>query len=115
MRKFVAALAFAAALASGAAFADTIENAYGNTITVTYPSGAVARYHFNADATFSATGPDGSVMGGSYRKNGDQLCLTPTGGAEGCVPYVGDKAVGDTWTQTGTDGGVINVALVAGR
>ena len=41
--------------------------------------------------------------------------LTPAGGERGCTAYVGDKNVGDTWTQNGTDGGQITVTLQAGR
>jgi hypothetical protein len=115
MKKLAAALAFAAALAGGAAVADTMENAYGNTIVVTYPNGAAAHYHFNADGTFSVAMPDGTSVSGAYEIAGDQICLTPTGGERACTGYVAGKSVGDTWTQTATDGSTITVTLQAGR
>lgn len=115
MKKFVAALAFGAVLASGAAFADTMANAYGNTIVITYPNGAAAQYHFNADGTFAIHAPDGSHVAGAYTVANGQICLTPTGGQQACTAYVGDKNVGDTWTQTATDGSTITVTLRAGR
>lgn len=114
MKKFAAILAFGVALASGAAFADTMANAAGNTFVVTYANGAQARYHFNADNTFEAHAPNGHVTG-TYELTGGQLCLTPAGGERGCLAYAGDKNVGDTWTQTGSDGTQISVTLEAGR
>ena len=114
MKKLAAVLALGAALTAGAAFADTVANAEGNTFVVTYSNGAQARYHFNADGTFMAHTPNGDVSG-TYELNGGQLCITPTGGEAGCVPYAGDKNVGDTWTQTAADGSEITVTLEAGR
>ncbi len=115
MKKLAAALAFGMALGAGAAFADTITNGYGNTFVVSNAEGTVVRYHFNEDGTFSATLPDGNTMGGAYAVEGDQLCMTPEGGERGCTAYVGDKSVGDTWTQSATDGGEISITLEAGR
>ncbi|MBN8606428.1 MAG: hypothetical protein J0L81_05870 [Caulobacterales bacterium] len=114
MKKFAIALAFGMAL-SGAAYADTLANAHENTVVVTYANGAQARYHFNADNTFGVHTPDGGHVHGTYELANGQLCLTPAGGERGCSAYVGDKNVGDSWTQTATDGSTINVTLEAGR
>jgi hypothetical protein len=100
---------------SGAAFADTIANAHENTIVVTTAQGAEVRYHFNADGSYAMTTPDGQTVSGTYAVADDQICMTPAGGEAGCAPYVGDKNVGDTWTQTGADGSEISVTLEAGR
>jgi hypothetical protein len=115
MKKLAAMIAFGAVCAAGAAFADTIENGYGNTFVVTNGEGVTVRYQFNADLTFAATAPDGSTVSGTYEVADGQLCLTPAGGERGCTQYVGDKNVGDTWTQAATDGGQITVMLEAGR
>lgn len=115
MKRLAAALALGAALTAGAAFADTIQNGYGNTFVVTDTDGTVVRYHFNADNTFTGTLPDGAQVSGTFEVTNGQLCLTPAGGERGCTAYVGDKNVGDTWTQNGTDGGQITVTLQAGR
>ncbi|HYD87084.1 MAG TPA: hypothetical protein VEA80_06400 [Vitreimonas sp.] len=114
MNKFAAMLAFGAVLSAAPAFADPIANAAGNTFVVTYANGAQARYHFNADNTFAAHTPNGHVAG-TYELSGGQLCLTPAGGERACLAYAGDKNVGDTWTQTGSDGSQITVTLEAGR
>ena len=115
MKRLAAAVAVAAAMAAGAAFADTVQNSFGNTIIVTYANGTAVRYYLNADNTFSIAAPDGTTTQGTYEIAGDQICFTPTGGERGCTGYVGDKNVGDTWTQTATNGSSITVSLEAGR
>ncbi|MBC7770760.1 MAG: hypothetical protein H7124_18405 [Phycisphaerales bacterium] len=114
MKKFATALAFGVMLSAGAAFADPIANAEGNTFVVTYANGVQARYHFNADNTFAAQTPNGHISG-TYELAGGQLCLTPAGGERGCLAYAGERNVGDTWTQAGADGTQISVTLEAGR
>lgn len=115
MKKFAFALAFSVAALAGPALADTMENAYGNTIVVTYANGAEARYYFNADGTMQVLTPSGDTVSGAYEIDGDQICFTPDGGERGCTAYVGGKNVGDSWTQTGTDGAEVGVRLEAGR
>lgn len=116
MKKFAAVLAFGVTLAGGAAFADTIQNGYGNTFVVTRGDGAQVRYHFNEDGTFTGAAPGGSTMAGTYTATDGQLCLIPpSGAAPQCTAIVADKNVGDTWTQTGVDGTEITVTLEAGR
>jgi len=116
MKKFVAALTLGVAMMATPAMADTISNTHGNTIVVTYPNGAQALYYFNADGTFTATAPGGSQMAGTYTTTGDQLCLTPPNGQPPqCTTIATDKNVGDTWSQTASDGSQINVELRAGR
>jgi hypothetical protein len=116
MKKLAALIATGVLMCSGAAFAQAMmQTAFGNTIVVTEPNGVQVRYFFNADNTFSLQTPDGQTVSGAYAIEGDQICLTPAGGERACTQYVGDKNVGDTWTQAGTDGSQITVALVAGR
>jgi hypothetical protein len=116
MRKIAALVALGALLCAGAAFAQsTMQNTFGNTIVVTYASGAEARYFFNEDGTFTGVAPGGSQMAGRWRADGDQLCLIPPSGEEACTAAAGDKNVGDTWQQTASDGSQITVTLQAGR
>lgn len=115
MKKLAALMFLGAALSAGAASAQMMQSAFDNTIVVTYANGAQARYHFNADNTFSLQTPDGRTVSGAYAIEGDQICLTPTGGERACTEYAGEKNVGDTWTQTATDGSQITVTLEAGR
>lgn len=115
MKKLAAALVFAATLTSGAAFADTIQNGYGNTFVVTTADGGSLNYYFNQDGTFSATSGGQTIASGTYQVADGQLCVTAAGGQPACSAYVGDKNVGDTWSQTAGDGSTINVTLQAGR
>jgi hypothetical protein len=103
------------AMMAAPAFADTMQNAYANTIVVTDAHGTVVRYHFNADGSFELITPDNQTVPGTYTVANGQICLTPAGGQAACTQYVGDKNVGDTWTQTATDGGQITVSVQAGR
>ncbi|MEQ1708967.1 MAG: hypothetical protein ABL864_11630 [Terricaulis sp.] len=115
MKKFAALAALGLSLMAGAAFADTMQNTFGNTVIVTYANGAVARYQFNADGGFSATTPDGTAVTGIWNLTNGELCLLPQGASLVCTPYAGDKSVGETWTQNGSDGSPISVTLQAGR
>ena len=115
MKKLAALVALGAVLSAGAASAQMMQSAYNNTVVVTYANGAQARYHFNADNTFSVLTPQGQTVTGMYAVDGGEICLTPAGGERACTQYAGDKNVGDTWTQTGTDGSQISVTLEAGR
>jgi hypothetical protein len=115
MKKLAALVAFGVVLSTGAASAQMMQSAYNNTIVVTYANGAQSRYQFNSDNTFSVRTPDGQTVTGTYAVEGEQICLTPAGGERGCTQYVGEKNVGDTWTQTATDGSQITVTLESGR
>lgn len=114
MKKFIAALAFGLAFA-GAAQAQSIDNAFGNTVVVTLPNGAAIRYHFNADHTFTMTTPDNQSVSGTWAINGNQLCLTSEAMGQSCSTLEGDRAVGDTWTSTGADGSQVSITLQRGR
>jgi hypothetical protein len=116
MKKLAALVTLGAVLFTGPALADTIQNGIGNTFVVTNAEGATVHYQFNADGGFTASTPAGEqVAAGAYEVADGQLCITPTGGERACAAYIGDKNVGDTWTQNGTDGGQITVTLQAGR
>ncbi|WP_395644623.1 hypothetical protein [Terricaulis sp.] len=117
MKKLAAALALGAVLmTAGAAYGQQMmQAAFGNTLVITGADGQVVLYHFNADNTYDLVLPDGRTIPGTYAINGNQICLTPAGGQQGCTDYVGDKNVGDTWTQHATDGSTISITLRAGR
>lgn len=115
MKIFAFAAAAAFALCAGAAFADTLENAAGNTVNVTNTEGATVRYHFEADHRYMMMLPDNQMIMGAWSVADGQICLTPAGGEQACTDYVGDKNVGDSWTQRGVDGSQITVSVSAGR
>jgi len=101
-------------LFAASAAADTLENSFGNTITVTLPSGEAVSYHMNADNTYEMLS-NGSTVSGVWERGDGVMCLTPSDGEKSCSPYISDKSVGDTWTQELADGTSASVALTAGR
>lgn len=115
MLKRILAATMLIACASTAALADDIDPAFGNTVRVTLASGAVVQYHYNPDHTYQMIAPDGARVSGSWVTRDGQLCATPQGGAETCVPAQSGHGVGDTWTQTEPDGSTVTVSIVAGR
>jgi hypothetical protein len=117
MKKLAAAVMFAVCCASPAFATDTgmMHSAFGNTVVVTEPSGAIYRYHFNADGSFDVVTPDRTING-TYTVANGQICVTYTGRTQSeCTAYAGEKNVGDTWTQNGSDGHPITITLQAGR
>jgi hypothetical protein len=115
MKKLFVALSVSACMLLGTASADTIANAVGNTLNVATPDGGSFRYHFETNGTYTMVGPDQQSAAGAWVVNGDQICLTPQGQAQQCYPYDGSKKVGDTWTMTAQDGGVVTLSLTQGR
>jgi len=81
----------AAALLSGAAYADTWTAAYDNTILSTYADGRVVKVFVNADHTYSIALPDGNKLTGTWADaNADgKSCFTLTDPP----PKPGDKPV----------------------
>jgi hypothetical protein len=114
MKKVVAALAFGLVFA-GAAHAQSIDNAFGNTVVVTLQNGASLRYHFNADHTFTLFAPDGTSQSGAWEITDGQLCLTSEAMGRSCSTLEGERNVGDTWTSTGADGSQVTIMLSRGR
>lgn len=116
MKKLAAALVLGVVLVAGAAQAQQMmQSAFGNTLVITGTDGQVVLYHFNADNTYDVVLPNGTTIPGTYAIANGQICLTPQGGQQGCTAYVGEKNVGDTWTQQATDGSTITITLRAGR
>lgn len=125
----VAAAAVAFVVLLGSALAGNMQARFGNTVVATNPDGSMTKFYYNADKTFTAKAEAGGKVlletKGTWRQDGDKLCLTAEttlgpfeGGKERCVPLMGDK-VGDKWTSPGKDAKgndiTINVEIVAGR
>lgn len=100
-------------LSMSPAFAETMDETFGNTVTVTQPNGAVDRYFFEADGTFTERSHDGASYQGRWVRREGDVCLT-VGDHQDCSPVPLDKAVGDTWAMT-TSGGSLAITIVSGR
>lgn len=116
-------------LASLPVLAGSMEPRFGNTMVATRPDGTVMKLYYDADKRFSgAIQPAGAPMAisinGTWRQDGDRLCVQPAAGPDGALPpescaeLKGDH-VGDTWETTvkGMDGEPVvqTVKIVKGR
>ncbi|HMM13754.1 MAG TPA: hypothetical protein PKA57_03940 [Parvibaculum sp.] len=124
----MAVLTVAAAALAMPAFAASMEPRFDNTMVGTRPDGTVLKLYYNRDHTFSgeitpAGSPTSFEAKGTWRLDGDKLCVTPETpggepGPEACAVLKGDK-VGDKWKTTvqGTDGKPVvqTVEIVKGR
>lgn len=113
MKRLAFLAAAAIVICAGPAMADTVQNAVGNRVVITFPGGASTTLRLRADGTVSQTTPDGQTREGAWTNNGGRYCHTFAGQQE-CPPIATDKNVGDTWTQPG-DGGDIQIAILAGQ
>ncbi len=109
---FIGCTWFAAAPAA----ADTIENLFGNTLLVTYPSGTVERFFIDADGTFTME-MYGERIDQPIRwtRDGDQFCVVLEGRDPDCSDFPADKTIGDTWEVARPDGQIALYEIVAGR
>lgn len=114
MRLHQAMFAFCLMGAATPALAGTIENSFGNTITVTGPDGATARYYFDPDGSVVATYPNGHRLEGEWEVRGAQICLRAPEIEEECHALADDKNLGDEWSYE-TSGQTYTFAIVAGR
>src|SRR6185436_2256569 len=81
---------------------DPMASRYGNTLVVKAPDGKeVVRLYYDAGGTMSAKLADGKTTKGSWKLEGDKLCVTQTEPAPDasmpgpqCTPFSGAKKVG---------------------
>lgn len=123
MKRILIGLALAAAVASFAHAADDpIAPRYGNTLVVKGPDGKeLIRLYYDQGGVLSTKTPDGKTTKGTWKMDGDKLCLTqtdpapPPGMGSQCQPFSGGHKVGDTWEVTRGDGVKMTVTLQQGR
>ncbi|MBL8560447.1 MAG: hypothetical protein JNM47_17130 [Hyphomonadaceae bacterium] len=116
MKKLMfAAVAASFAFAAAPALADAAIEAYAaNTVVATGANGAVLKFHFNTDGSYTMKAGDQAVPG-RWAVENNQFCLTPQGGEKSCSPHSATRKIGDTWAVTGADGVQYSVTLVVGR
>lgn len=105
-RRFVVAVASVLAsltLAAGPANAGAMDQALGNTLTLTDAAGAVTQYYFEPDGAYAERRADGQQARGNWEVRGERLCLTPQGEGRYCIPFQANRNVGESWEiQTAT-------------
>ena len=108
---------------STAAVADPFADMYDNTATSTAPGGKTTLYYFNRDGTFENHFPSGAVIKGTWAwKSSQTACFTvtyppprPSENATNCKAFPVTHHVGDSWTETDSDGVTYTNSIRAGR
>jgi len=124
-----AALAGAAAMFAGAAYADDpMANTYGNTVvTKDEATGVSSKLMFNQDMSYTGETVDKDGKPVSYsgtwalKDDGKTICLTPTAPANAkeaptanCSPLEKHN-VGDSWKVSNDQKQTFDVSIMAGR
>lgn len=115
----VAAVSFAVAHAAD----DPMASRYGNTLVIKSADGKeVVRLYYDSDGKLSTKYPDGKTTKGTWKIDGDKICVTQTEPAPDaamsgprCQPFTGSHKVGDSWEVTGPDGTKVTASLQQGR
>ena len=124
MKRILAGIALAALSASLAfAAADPMASRYGNTVVAKGADGKeLGRTYYNADSTYTRKTADGKESKGTWKMEGDKICLTQTEPApekpdmaKVCLPFPGEKKIGDSWDVTLPDGTKATASLQKGR
>lgn len=110
--RLIAALAAFACIAAPAS-ADTLESLFGNTLTVSYPSGNIERFYFDADGGFTMV-MQGAEIPARWAREGEAVCILMQGAPPQCSEFPAGKAVGDSWEAEGPNGAV-RYEISAGR
>ncbi|WP_421790721.1 hypothetical protein [Hyphobacterium sp.] len=117
MKTYILAAAAFGLAASGAAFADGMDNAMGNTVRIIVnDAGQGFDVFFETDGSYS----DSLGRSGATWAFDEQLCVTPpaeSGGDTTCGPWNEDLAAGGSWETTGwsQDGSSITISILEGR
>lgn len=117
MRKWVMTAAALGLLTTGAAFADGMDNAIGNTVRIIVnDDGEGFDVFFDAGGAYS----DSLGRSGATWEFNGQLCITPpadSGGETSCGPWNESAAAGDSWETDGwsQDGTTITISILEGR
>jgi len=124
MKRIVTGIALAImSLSFAHAADDPMASRYGNTLVIKGADGKeVIRLYYDADGKISTKAADGKTTKGTWKMEGDKICVTQTepapeatmAGAQ-CQPFSGAHKVGDTWEITRPDGMKITATLQQGR
>ena len=102
---------------------DPMASRYGNTLVIKGPDGKeVIRLYYDAGGAMSTKMPDGKTSKGTWKMEGDKICVTQTEPAPAadmtspqCTPFSGAHKVGDTWEVPRPDGTKVTATLQQGR
>lgn len=106
MKKLLLSAVFLAGSAF-AAHADVGAGLVGNTVTLTGSDGTVTQIYYPDDSTTQVKLPDGNVVSGTWRVEGDTICTVTGEAPESCTdPIEEAPAAGASGTIEGPEGSV---------
>ncbi|GMV62755.1 MAG: hypothetical protein AMXMBFR74_19230 [Parvibaculum sp.] len=110
------AVLFTLAAMPAAMAATALDTAIGNTVSVS-ADGKETRYYFNENGSASLATSTGEADVGTWKKNGDQLCVSwQSGGGEQCVAMQnGDVSVGQKFSFTNAEGAQREAVIMDGK
>ena len=117
MKRFVMTAAILGLMTSGAALADGMDNAVGNTVRIIVnDAGEGFDVYFDAGGAYS----DSMGRAGATWSFDGQLCIVPpaeSGADSNCGPWNEELAVGESWETNGWsgDGSMITISILEGR
>lgn len=115
MKRFAAAAILSLGLALPAA-ADTIDELFANTLTLTDSAGKVTTILVSDGGRLEQVNGAGIWAAGFWSKQDGRFCWTARGASQVCIPLEAGKAVGDSWEISGPTGlRVWTAAIVEGR
>lgn len=124
MKRIVTGIALAImSLSFANAADDPMASRYGNTLVIKGPDGKeIIRLYYDQNGTISTKMADGKTTKGTWKMEGDKICVTQTepapeanmSGAQ-CQPFTGARKVGETWEVTRPDGVKMTATLQQGR
>ncbi|WP_428149366.1 hypothetical protein [Brevundimonas sp.] len=119
MRKWIGALALAAAVAAPMTASAEIDETFGNTVLSRYPDGGWVKHWFDRDGTYSAEFSDGRRLAARWRVEGERVCLNGIRPAfmmisRFCSPMI-QADVGETWVSRDPLGRRVTNVLQRGR
>ena len=123
MTRLIAVLAALPAVAliaaePSAASPGSVQAAFGNTVVSTYPDGRTGLLWMKPDGTYSAVGRRRTPSSGTWRVNGDLVCLKQRKPRSAPISYCTrfpNGGVGTSWQARAVTGEKITIKLVRGR
>lgn len=115
MKRFAVAACLSVGLALPAA-ADTLDELFANTLTLTDSGGNVTTILVSEGGALEQVNGSGVWAAGFWSKEEGRFCWTARGASQVCIPLASGKAVGDSWEISGPTGlKVWTAAIVEGR
>lgn len=96
--------------------ADALDAAMGNTVSIVRTDGTESRLYFNDNGSVSSANAGGESDIGTWRREGDQVCIAWQGTGDSCGPLpAGDIKVGDDFIVISPEGAEQQATLMSDK